>query len=115
MEQKNKEPSVVEVKLDLLIEKIEALARILEKNTDSLIIHEKRTDLAEHKLKILEMELEDLKKEERQDIKDINEKLEPITVHVHAVNIIVTYVIPAACAIVLMLYKMGAFDHIAKP
>lgn len=112
MDQKNNEPSVVEVKLDLLIEKIDDLARILEKNTDSLIIHEKRTDLAEHKLKILQMELDELKRQEREEIKEINDKLEPISIHVHAINILVKYVVPATAAIVVMLYKLGLFDHI---
>ena len=108
METKNN----IEAKIDAILIEIEKQSRILEKNTDSLIIHEKRTDLAEHKLKILEMELDRLKAQEKEQYKEISEKLEPISTHVHAVGWILKYVIPAGAAIVVAMYKLGLFSNI---
>lgn len=104
----------LELKIDTILEKIEDIHRTLDKNTDSLIIHEKRTDLAEHKLAILERELEELRKEESEEIKAIHAKLEPVATHVKTVNWILTYFIPAMAALVVMLYKLGVFDSIIK-
>ena len=104
----------IEAKIDAILEKIEEVNRTLDKNTDSLIIHEKRTDLAEHKLKILERELEDLREQESEQIKAINDKLEPVVTHVHAVGWVLKYIIPACAAIIVAMYKMGLFDHIGK-
>jgi len=103
----------IESKIDSILEKIEEQNRILEKNTDSLVIHEKRTDLAEHKLKILEMELERMRQQESEEIKAINAQLHPITTHVHAVGWVFKYVIPAMAAIIVAMYKMGLFDNIS--
>lgn len=102
----------IEAKIDSILEKMEDIHRTLDKNTDSLIIHEKRTDLAEHKLKILELELEKLRKEESEEIKAINAQLHPIVTHVNAVGWIFKYVIPAGAAIIVAMYKMGLFDNI---
>jgi hypothetical protein len=108
MEQKNN----LESKIDAILLEIEKQSRILERNTQSLIIHEKRTDLAEHKLKILEMELERLKEEEKEQYKEINDKLEPIATHVNAVGWILKYLIPAGAAIIVAMYKLGLFSNI---
>lgn len=104
----------IESKIDTILEKIEEQNRILEKNTDSLIIHEKRTDLAEHKLKILELELEKLRQQESEEIKAINAQLHPIATHVHAVGWVLKYIIPAGAAIIVAMYKMGLFDKISQ-
>jgi len=103
----------IEAKIDSILEKIDEQNRILSKNTDSLIIHEKRTDLAEHKLKILEMELERLREQESEEIKAINSKLSPVVTHVQAVGWVFKYVIPAMAAIIVAMYKMGLFDNIS--
>lgn len=102
----------IEAKIDSVLDEIKQINKTLDKNTDSLIIHEKRTDLAEHKLRLLEIELEKLTEIEQEERKSMHEKLDNVVTHVNAVNWLLKYIIPAGAAIVVAMYKLGLFDNI---
>ena len=90
----------IEEKLDNITDKLHETNVILAENTQSLIIHEKRTDLAEKKMEILEAKLEKQIDKESIALKEIQE-------HVSLVNVIFKYVIPSIAAICLFLFKLG--------
>lgn len=102
----------IEAKIDSVLDEIKQIHKTLDKNTDSLIIHEKRTDLAEHKLRLLEIELEKLTEIEQEERKSMHTKLDGVVTHVNAVNWLLKYIIPASAAIIVAMYKMGLFDNI---
>jgi hypothetical protein len=99
----------IEEKLDKLTEKLHETNVTLARNTESLIIHEKRTDLAEQKLTLLEREFSEHSKKDDIVLNDIQLKLEPIYNHVNLVNIVVKYIIPAVSGIILFLVKLDIF------
>lgn len=104
----------IEEKLDKVIEKINDTNVILAKNTESLIIHERRTDIAEQKLSLLEREYHEHSAKDDIILQDISKKLEdidPIKKHVAVVNAIVKYVIPATIAILTFLFKIGILKY----
>lgn len=90
----------IEEKLDSITDKLHETNVILAENTQSLIVHEKRTDLAEKKMGILEAKLEKQIDKESIALKEIQE-------HVSLVNAIFKYVIPSIAAICLFLFKLG--------
>lgn len=101
----------IEDKLDKLAEKLQETNITLAENTQSLIIHEKRTDLAENKLNLLEVEFREYTARDRVVLKDIETKLEPIHNHVTIVNVLFKYIIPAVAAILIFLFKMNIIKY----
>lgn len=79
----------LDTKLDAIVDKLHQMNITLTRNTDSLEIHEKRTDIAEKKLDAYE------------------ERLDKIDSHNKLVTFIFLKVIPALAAIVAFLYKVG--------
>jgi hypothetical protein len=101
----------IEDKLDKLTEKLQDTNIVLAENTQSLIIHEKRTDLAETKLNLLEVQFKEYTARDRVVLKDIESKIEPIYNHVNAVSVVFKYVIPAIGAILVFLFKMEILKY----
>ena len=101
----------IEDKLDKLTEKLQDTNIVLAENTQSLIIHEKRTDLAETKLNLLEVQFKEYTARDRVVLKDIESKIEPIYNHVNAVSVVFKYVIPAIAAILVFLFKMEILKY----
>lgn len=97
----------IDDKLEKITDKLENTNKVLAENTASLIIHEKRTDIAEHKLSLLEVEFKKYIERESAVMEQINQKLGPIYTHVNIVNVICKYVIPAIAGILVFLFKMG--------
>lgn len=97
----------LEEKLDTIIEKLQDQNLTLARNTDSLVIHEKRTDLAEQKLNVLELEYKAHFNKDELVLGSIEEKLTPIYKHVTLVNAMVKYVLPAVTAVLAFLFKIG--------
>ena len=73
----------------------------MAENTQSLIIHEKRTDLAEKKLELLEIQFKEKSSKDDVLMTQIEDKLEPIHYHVILINAVFKYVIPAIGAMLL--------------
>lgn len=99
----------IDNQLDRIIDRQIENTVVLAKNTQSLIIHEKRTDIAERKLNLLELEFKTYVERERVTMESIQRKLTPIHTHVTIVNVLVKYIIPAVGTILVFLYKMGVF------
>ena len=99
----------IDAQLERIVDKQIETTVILAENTQSLIIHEKRTDIAERKLNLLELEFKTYAEREKAALGAIEEKLNPIHTHVTIVNVLVKYIIPAAGGILIFLYKMGVF------
>jgi chromosome segregation ATPase len=98
--------SKIEEKLDTITEKLHETNIILAQNTQSLIIHEKRTDIAEKNIEIVQQRLEKQLETESTVLSEIEEKIAPIQEHVMLVNLIFKYVLPAIAAVVLFLVKV---------
>ncbi len=90
----------IEEKLDTISEKLHDNNVILAENTQSLILHEKRTDLAEKKVYLLEQKLDKQIEREASALKEIQD-------HVNLVNFVFKYGIPAIAAILLFLVQFG--------
>ena len=99
----------IDAQLDKIVDKQIETTVVLAENTKSLIVHEKRTDIAERKLNLLELEFKMYAEKEKVTLASIQEKLTPIHTHVTIVNVLVKYIIPAAAGILIFLYKMGVF------
>lgn len=109
-------------KIDLVIEKLHEIEVTLAKNTESLIIHEKRTDIAEKKLEVLNERIDDLKDRDneqfkelsnlvKEEVQSINDKISPIKNHVEVLdktfNIVWKIIIPVFIGFLGLLYKLG--------
>ncbi len=109
-------------KLDLIVQKLHEIEIVLTKNTESLIIHEKRTDLAESKLEVLNTRIDELKEKEMDQFKEltvsiqdkfeeIQNKIAPIKTHVEVMdkvfNIVWKVIIPCVIGFIGLLYKIG--------
>jgi hypothetical protein len=96
--------SKIEDKLDAITEKLHQTNIILAENTQSLILHEKRTDLAEKRIELMQQKFE-----EKEDnlLTELELKLNPIRDHVNLVNLVFKYVIPTLAATLLFLVKLG--------
>jgi hypothetical protein len=99
----------IDAQLERIVDKQIETTIVLAENTQSLIIHEKRTDIAERKLSLLELEFKTYAEREKITLESIQAKLNPIHTHVTIVNVLVKYIIPAAGGILIFLYKMGVF------
>jgi len=112
----------IENKIETLVDKLHDIHITLTKNTESLIIHEKRTDIAERKIELLNDRIDEMKDRENEQFKElsnlvqekvesIHEKIQPIKSHVEVMdktfNIIWKIIIPGVCAIAVALYKLG--------
>lgn len=97
----------LEQKIDKLREDISETNTILARNTESLIIHEKRTTLAEARLREIELDMQEHKTYTNTIMKQISEKLQPISQHVSIVHTLTVYIIPAAAGLVVTLVKLG--------
>jgi chromosome segregation ATPase len=101
----------LEDKIDKISDKLQEINLVMVENTQSLIIHEKRTDLAEKKLSLLEDEFKEKSQEDKASIGKIETKLEPIHNHVIMVNTILKYVLPSVLAILAFLLKIGIIKY----
>lgn len=101
----------IEEKLDKLADKLQETNIVLAENTQSLIIHEKRTDLAETKLSLLEIHFKEYAVRDSVILREIEQKLEPISNHVNIVHVIFKYVLPSIAAILVFLYKIGILKY----
>jgi hypothetical protein len=101
----------IEDKLDKLADKLQETNIVLAENTQSLIIHEKRTDLAESKLSLLEVQFKEYAARDSVILREIEQKLEPISNHVNIVHVIFKYVLPSIAAILVFLYKIGILKY----
>ena len=99
----------IEEKLDKINDKLGEINVTLAENTQSLIIHEKRTDIAEKKLALLEIEFKEKSARDELIMDGIERKIEPVHDHVLLLNILVKYIIPALAGLVAFLYKFGIF------
>lgn len=96
----------IEEKLDKISEKIEDINITMASNTQSLIIHEKRTDIAENRIALTELQLKEMSTKNKIILENIEEKIQPIYTHVTIVNVIVKYVIPSIAGVLVFLFKM---------
>ncbi len=101
----------IEEKLDKLADKLHETNIVLAENTQSLIIHEKRTDIAEQKLGLLEAEFKEHSAKDEIILESINVKLQPIYNHVTLVNLTFKYVLPSAVAVLSILFKLGILKY----
>jgi hypothetical protein len=101
----------IEEKLDKLSDRLHETNIVLAENTQSLIIHEKRTDIAEQKLDLLESEFKKHSATDEVILGDINSKLNPIFNHVTLVNLTFKYVLPSAVAVLSILFKLGILKY----
>ena len=101
----------IDDKIDKIVDKIHETNIVLAENTQSLIIHEKRTDIAEAKLGILEIEFKEYAALDRNMLSELQKQIEPISKHVTIINTTVKYIIPAAAGILVFLYKIGIFKY----
>ena len=101
----------IEHKLDKITEKLQETNIVLAENTKSLIIHEKRTDIAENKLNLLEVQFKEYIARDSVILEEIETKLEPIHTHVTAMNIIFKYIIPAIGGLLVFLFKIGVLKY----
>lgn len=97
----------VEQKIDKLHEDVVEIKTILARNTESLIIHEKRTTLAEARLREIELDMQEHKTYSNTVLDQITEKLKPINQHITIVHTLTVYVIPAIAGIIAFFYKIG--------
>ena len=112
----------IENKLDAVVEKLYEMNVILAKNTESLIIHEKRTDLAEKKIETLNERIDEIKDRENEQFRElselvqtkvnsIHEKIAPIKNHVEVLDntfkFIWKFVVPSIVGVFAILYKFG--------
>lgn len=80
-------------KLDLVVEKLHDINITLIRNTQSLEVHEQRTDIAEKRLDSYE------------------DRLEKVASFHKTINLLVFKIIPALAAIVAFAYKVGLFNR----
>ena len=97
----------VEQKIDKLHEDVVEIKTILARNTESLIIHEKRTTLAEARLREIELDMQEHKTYSNTVLNQITEKLKPINQHITIVHTLTVYIIPAVAGVIAFLYKIG--------
>ena len=97
----------LEEKIDLIVDKLHDQNVTLARNTESLILHEKRTDIAEQKLNLLENEYKEHSTRDMLRLENIESKLDPIYKHVTVVNTAFKYIIPAVAGILGFLFKIG--------
>src|SRR5574343_603622 len=97
----------LEEKIDVIIDKLHQQNLTLVRNTESLEVHEKRTDIAEQKLGLLEKEFIEHSSKDDLVLSEINTKLTPIYKHVNVVNVILKYVLPALAGLITFLLKIG--------
>jgi hypothetical protein len=100
----------VEQKIDKLHEDVVEIKTILARNTESLIIHEKRTTLAEARLREIELDMQDHKTYTNTVLEQISEKLKPISQHVTIIHTLAVYIIPACAAIVAFLVRINVIS-----
>lgn len=79
----------LDTKLDAIVNKLHEVNITLIRNTDSLELHERRTDIAEKNLKSYEL------------------RLEQVFAYQKNVNLIAFKIIPAIAGIITFAYKMG--------
>lgn len=101
----------IEEKLDKISDKLEEIDEVLSENTTSLIIHEKRTDIAENKLNLLEVQFKEYIARDSALLKEIEVKLDPIHTHVAVVGIVFKYIIPAVAGLLVFLFKLGILKY----
>lgn len=99
----------LEDKIDKISDKLNEINVVMAENTQSLIIHEKRTDLAEKKVELVELRLNEQIQKDHQILHKIDEKLLPIQSHVTLVNAVIIYILPAIAGILTFLYKLNIF------
>ena len=86
----------IEEKVDIIVDKLYSIERILDKNTESLIIHEKRTNIAEQKLEVLEAH--------------VNKSSSTLKAHIKAIEWLFKYVIPCTIGLIVAAYKLNLFS-----
>lgn len=114
--------AVIEHKLDSIVNKLHEMNLVLSKNTESLITHEKRTDIAERKMEILNARIDEIKDKEKEQfaelhddvheqIEKLNDQITPIKIHVESVEKVISMifkvVIPCFVGILALMYKLG--------
>lgn len=110
--------TLIEHKLESIIQKLHDQNIILSKNTESLITHEKRTDLAERKIELLSLRIDEIKDQEKEQItevkhqiSDLHTELLPVRIHIQSVEKVITIifkvVIPCFVGILALMYKLG--------
>lgn len=112
----------IEAKLEAVIDKLHVMNVTMARNTESLIIHEKRTDIAERKMESLNGRIDDLKDRENKQFKELSEyvqekfcsiedKISPIKTHVEVMskvfNLVWKVIIPCFVGVLGILYKVG--------
>lgn len=97
----------LEEKIDIIVDKLHEQNVTLARNTESLILHEKRTDLAEKKLNLLEIQYKEYSTKDAVRLENIESKLEPIYKHVNIVSVVFKYVLPTMAGILGFLFKIG--------
>ncbi len=120
----NKSNKVIamEMKLELILDKLHDIDITLAENTKSLIIHEKRTDLAERRIETMNERIDELKDRENEQFEKlgksvedkfsaIEEKILPIKNHIEVLDkvfgLMWKVIIPSLAAVVGALYKFG--------
>jgi hypothetical protein len=99
----------LEEKIDKISDKLNEINVVMAENTQSLVIHEKRTDLAEKKVELVELRLNEQIQKDHDILNKIEQKLYPIQTHIDFVNGVFKYFIPAVAAILTFLYKLDIF------
>ena len=97
----------IEEKIDKISDKLHEIHVTLAENTQSLIVHEKRTDIAEKKLALLEIELKERAATNAVMVDEIEKKIEPIHDHVVVMNAVLKYIIPAVITTLAFFYKFN--------
>ena len=97
----------MDAKLDTIIEKLQEQNITLARNTDSLIIHERRTTIAEEKLSLLQLEVKEQDNMSDLRLDSLEELIKPIAKQSDIFNAAFIYVLPALLTIAGLLIKFG--------
>lgn len=99
----------IEGKIDKLIDQVNEVNVTLAKNTESLILHEKRTDLAEQRIAHIEDIILQKQVEYDSTLKELIKEISPIKSHVAAIGFTFKYIIPAFSAASALMWKLFSY------
>ncbi|MFZ4411440.1 MAG: hypothetical protein ACOYOV_00055 [Bacteroidales bacterium] len=92
----------IDDKLDRIVEKLHEIEIQLTRNTDSLEIHEKRSDINEQEIELVQKEVSTL-------VCTFQESLHPITEHIAHVKFVLFKIVPAVSGTILFVLAVAKF------
>jgi hypothetical protein len=92
----------IDDKLDKIVEKLHGIELQLTRNTDSLEIHEKRSDINEQEIELVQKEVATL-------LTKFDKDFQPVKDHVKHVNFVMFKVVPAIAGTILFAIAIIRF------